>query len=84
MTRPETAKTKTARPVLDWAFAVYRRLVSPVLHSMGWSRCIFLPTCSDYAYMAIVRYGVFRGAALALARIARCHPLSKGGLDPVP
>lgn len=65
-------------------FGVYKRVVSPVLHSVGVSRCIFLPTCSEYAYVAMERHGLVRGAALAVARIARCHPLSKGGLDPVP
>jgi len=70
--------------ILNAGFAIYKRVVSPLLHSIGVSRCIFLPTCSEYAYIAILRYGFIRGSALAAARIARCHPLSKGGLDPVP
>lgn len=70
--------------VLRLAFAAYKRIFSPILHSLGVSHCIFLPTCSEYAYTAISRHGISRGAALAAARIARCHPLSKGGLDPVP
>ncbi len=65
-------------------FAGYKRVVSPVLHAVGVSRCIFLPTCSEYAYVAISRYGWIRGTALAAARISRCHPWSRGGLDPVP
>jgi len=65
-------------------FAVYKRAVSPMLHAFGVSQCIFLPTCSEYAYVAIERHGWFRGTRLALARIARCHPLSQGGFDPVP
>jgi putative membrane protein insertion efficiency factor len=69
---------------LKLVFAAYKRVVSPVLHSVGVSQCIFLPTCSEYAYVAIERHGIFRGCRLALARFARCHPLSKGGLDPVP
>jgi len=70
--------------LLRIAFAGYKRLVSPVLHAVGVSQCIFLPTCSEYAYVAMLRYGFLRGAGMAMKRISRCHPLSKGGLDPVP
>ena len=70
--------------VLKGAFAVYKRVLSPMLHSVGVSQCIFLPTCSEYAYIAMDRYGFIRGSAMAMKRISRCHPLSKGGLDPVP
>lgn len=70
--------------LLRAAFGLYKGLISPVLHAFGLSNCIFLPTCSEYAYVAIDRYGVVRGTALALARIGRCHPLSGGGYDPVP
>ena len=59
-------------------------MLSPILHSVGVSNCIFLPTCSEYAYIAVARHGLLRGSRLALARIARCHPLGKGGHDPVP
>ena len=69
---------------LRLTFNVYKRGVSPLLHAVGVSQCIFLPTCSEYAYIAIDRHGLLRGTRLALARLARCHPLSKGGLDPVP
>ena len=69
---------------LKAAFTVYKRVLSPVLHAAGVSQCIFLPTCSEYAYVALSRHGLIRGTALALARISRCHPLSEGGLDPVP
>ena len=70
--------------LLDLAFTAYKRVLSPVLHSVGISQCIFLPTCSEYARIAIERHGLVHGTSLALRRIARCHPLSKGGLDPVP
>ena len=45
--------------------------------------CRFKPTCSEYAYQAIEKYGVIKGGAKAFWRICRCHPFSKGGWDPV-
>jgi putative membrane protein insertion efficiency factor len=45
--------------------------------------CRFTPTCSDYTYQAIQKYGALKGAWLGLKRIVRCAPWSKGGFDPV-
>lgn len=45
--------------------------------------CRFQPTCSQYAYDAIEKYGFFKGWWLALNRIGRCNPWHKGGRDPV-
>jgi putative membrane protein insertion efficiency factor len=66
------------------AYWLYKSIVSPVLHAFSPSQCLYLPTCSEYAYVALVRFGVVRGSWLALRRFARCHPFAKGGLDPVP
>lgn len=46
--------------------------------------CRFIPTCSQYAVEALEKYGVFKGGFLAIRRILRCHPLCKGGYDPLP
>jgi putative membrane protein insertion efficiency factor len=46
--------------------------------------CRFTPTCSHYGYQAIAKYGVFKGGALAVWRLLRCQPFSRGGYDPVP
>jgi putative membrane protein insertion efficiency factor len=72
------------RWLLDLLFAAYKRVLSPVLHAFGLSNCIFLPTCSEYAYIAVARHGWLRGGYLAAKRIARCRPFGKGGVDPVP
>jgi hypothetical protein len=46
--------------------------------------CRFHPTCSHYAYQAIVKHGLIRGSGLAIWRVLRCQPFSQGGFDPVP
>jgi putative membrane protein insertion efficiency factor len=64
--------------------AFYQRWLSPALHSLGPGGCKFLPTCSQFAIGAIQTHGPMRGAMLAAWRLLRCHPLARGGLDPVP
>jgi putative membrane protein insertion efficiency factor len=58
----------------------YQRFISPGLPSS----CRFHPTCSQYTYEAIDKYGVLKGSWLGAKRIARCQPWNKGGFDPVP
>ncbi|HUB30336.1 MAG TPA: membrane protein insertion efficiency factor YidD [Terracidiphilus sp.] len=64
--------------------AFYRRWLSPAVHSLGSGGCRYLPTCSEYAAVAIATHGPLRGVALASGRLLRCHPFSRGGFDPVP
>lgn len=59
---------------------VYQWLVSPLIGP----RCRFHPSCSRYAVTALRRFGAVRGTWLTLKRVARCHPLNPGGIDPVP
>ena len=58
---------------------VYRYAISPILPSS----CRFYPSCSEYAIEALGKYGLLKVSWLTLKRIARCHPLSAGGHDPV-
>ena len=58
----------------------YQLLFSPLYRGS----CRFVPSCSQYATEAIVRFGAVKGSALAIRRLTRCHPLGGSGLDPVP
>lgn len=76
------------RRVLLLLIRVYQKTLSP---DHGWMRiffphgaCRFRPTCSEYGYEAIERFGCFKGGWLTFRRINRCHPWHPGGWDPVP
>lgn len=77
--RPEQP-TRTAAAL----FWTYKTVLSPLLHAVSPSQCLYRPTCSEYAYVALARFGPLKGFALALTRILRCHPWARGGFDPVP
>jgi uncharacterized protein len=69
---------------LLYLLALYRRWLSPAMHSISVGGCKYLPTCSEYAEVAILRHGPVRGVLLASWRLLRCNPFSKGGQDEVP
>lgn len=68
------------KKILLTAILFYKNYISPLKGPC----CRFIPSCSEYAYQAVDKYGVFKGGLLALWRLLRCNPLSKGGFDPVP
>ena len=59
---------------------VYQKGISPLTGP----HCRFTPTCSQYAFEAIERFGAIKGSYLAIRRLLKCHPLNPGGYDPVP
>jgi putative membrane protein insertion efficiency factor len=59
---------------------LYQRTVSRLLPPS----CRFVPSCSEYGYEAVERYGVVRGGVMAIWRIMRCNPWGGHGYDPVP
>jgi putative membrane protein insertion efficiency factor len=73
-------RTGVARWLLLFAVRVYRGFFSPFFGAA----CRFHPSCSQYAFQAVERWGARRGAWLALKRLGRCRPFSQGGYDPVP
>lgn len=46
--------------------------------------CIYDPSCSEYTYQAIDKYGLIKGGFMGAKRVASCGPWSRGGYDPVP
>jgi uncharacterized protein len=58
----------------------YQIFLSPLLGV----NCRFKPSCSEYAYQAINKYGPYKGTFLSFKRILCCHPFHPGGFDPVP
>jgi putative membrane protein insertion efficiency factor len=74
---------RAPRSVAVGVVAIYRAAISPLIHALNGPACRFEPSCSVYARDAIAEYGIVRGGAMALWRIARCNPLGGYGYDPV-
>ena len=67
---------------------IYQKFISPdhggfLSYFKPLGVCKFRPTCSEYAYQSIEKYGIFKGSYLGIKRILRCNPFNHGGWDPV-
>jgi len=62
-----------------WLIRVYQKVISP------WTpkTCRFHPTCSEYSYQAVKKYGALKGGFKSVKRISKCHPFNPGGYDPL-
>ncbi len=66
--------------VLIGLLKVYRAIISPLYGPV----CKYYPSCSAYSLEAVHTHGAWKGTILTAKRLARCHPWSAGGYDPVP
>ncbi len=76
----EESMIRSMRGTFIALLRAYKWMLSPLLPAA----CRYVPTCSEYAMEAVDRYGIMRGGAMSVWRVLRCHPLVKGGFDPVP
>lgn len=68
------------KKIFIFSIKMYQKYISP----MKSTKCPYFPSCSQYGLEAIEKYGALKGGFMALWRIIRCNPFSKGGYDPVP
>lgn len=66
----------------------YQKYISPdhggfLKYFKPFGVCKFRPTCSDYTYQAINKYGILKGSFLGIKRVLRCNPFNQGGWDPI-
>lgn len=70
---------EVAKVVVLLVLRGYKWAISP----MFLPACRYVPSCSEYAMEAVERFGAVRGGWMAMMRLLRCHPLARGGYDPV-
>lgn len=78
---------KIIRAPFLYLIHLYQRTLSPdhgfFKNRFPYGFCRFHPSCSEYAYQAIDKYGIFKGGGLSLWRVLRCNPWNPGGEDPL-
>lgn len=70
--------------LFSWLFIAFIRFYQAFISPFLGAKCRFTPTCSEYGFQAIKKYGAAKGGWLALKRFFSCHPWGKSGYDPVP
>ncbi|HEX6977150.1 MAG TPA: membrane protein insertion efficiency factor YidD [Patescibacteria group bacterium] len=71
------------KKILLFILTFYKRFISGFIVSLFGHSCRFEPTCSEYAYSAISKYGAIKGGKMAVIRIIKCNPMTKPQFDPV-
>lgn len=81
---PSSTAAGGRRTIGSWMLLLLLRMYVVLLSPFLGGACKFYPSCSNYAREAIERHGARRGTLLALKRLLRCHPFTRGGIDLVP
>jgi len=76
--------TAAAGATVEWVLVLLVRLYQAAISPYLGRNCRFIPSCSEYFIQAVRKHGPLRGSVLGVWRVLRCHPLGKGGYDPVP
>ena len=66
--------------VVIWSVKLYQQRISPRLDH----RCRYYPTCSEYAILAVKKYGPLKGVYKTLGRLLRCHPYAEHPYEDYP
>lgn len=78
---------RQTRQIVLFAIIFYQKTLSfdhgPLAWFFPFMGCRFHPTCSQYTYQAVDKYGIIKGCWLGIKRVLRCTPFSKGGHDPL-
>lgn len=77
----ENGIVRLVRKAVEFPILFYQKYISP---AKRYHPCKYYPSCSQYALLAVRTHGVLLGLPMALWRILRCNPFSRGGVDPVP
>lgn len=68
---------------MKYVFMIFIRLYQKIISPFLPPSCRFIPSCSEYSYQALEKYGALKGTILSIWRLLRCNPFNKGGYDPV-
>lgn len=66
---------------METGLKIYKNTLSFLLMTLFGKGCIYTPTCSEYAKLAVDKYGIIKGSMLSIKRLSRCHPWAEGGYD---
>ena len=81
---PPFAAARAVRELPSQVMLLLLRAYKLVLSPLFPGACRYMPTCSEYAAIAIHEHGALKGAWLAVKRLSRCHPYGGSGVDAVP